>query len=579
MSFLGVETSLTGRRWIGPDVELSRAAELLAQRAGLPDPVCQVLARRGVADTEAAGFLAPALRDLLPDPRSLRDMERAATRFLAALKARERIAIFADYDVDGGSSAALLLVWLRDMGHRATLYIPDRIDEGYGPNDAAMSALAAEHDLIICVDCGTLSHGPIAAAKSADVIVLDHHLGGETLPDALAVVNPNRQDEDGALAHLCAAAVVFLMLVEVGRQLREAGAKGPDLMSMLDLVALATVADVAPLIGVNRAFVRQGLKVMARRARVGLAALADVARMDTAPTAYHLGYLLGPRINAGGRIGQADLGARLLATDDPHEAAALAERLDQLNTDRREVEAAVRASAMSQAEERGLDGPLAWAAGPGWHPGVVGIVASRLKEASNRPSIVIGVENGIGKGSGRSISGIDLGAPIQRLAAEGLLIKGGGHKMAAGLTVVEDKIDAAMERLGELLAKQGAHLAGPADLNLCGMMMPGAATVELAEMVDHAGPFGAGAPAPRYAFADMQIRFAKRVGENHLKVSFGDGLGANLEAISFGAYDGPLGPALENHGGARFHLAGRLDINNFRGRQSVQLRLEDAARA
>jgi len=579
MSFLNVETSLTGRRWIGPDVELSRAAELLVQRAGLPDPVCQVLARRGVSETEAAGFLAPALRDLLPDPRSLRDMEVAATRFLAALKSRQRIAIFADYDVDGGSSAALLLVWLRDMGHRATLYIPDRIDEGYGPNDAAMSALAAEHDLIICVDCGTLSHGPIAAAKGADVIVLDHHLGGETLPEAVAVVNPNRQDEDGALAHLCAAAVVFLMLVEAGRQLREAGARGPDLMAMLDLVGLATVADVAPLIGVNRAFVRQGLKVMARRARPGLAALADVARMDTAPTAYHLGYLLGPRINAGGRIGQADLGARLLATDDPHEAAALAERLDQLNTDRREVEAAVRASAMAQAEERGFEGPLAWASGPGWHPGVVGIVASRLKEAANRPSIVIGVEDGIGKGSGRSISGIDLGAPIQRLAAEGLLMKGGGHKMAAGLTVAEDKIEAAMERLGELLAKQGAHLAGPADLNLCGLMMPGAATVELAEMVDQAGPFGAGAPAPRYAFADMQIRFAKRVGENHLKVSFGDGLGANLEAIAFGAYDGPLGPALENHGGARFHLAGRLDINNFRGRRSVQLRLEDAAKA
>jgi len=579
MSFLDVETSLTGRRWIGPDVELSRAAELLVQRAGLPDPVCQVLARRGVVDSEAAGYLAPALRDLLPDPRSLRDMGKAATRFLAALKARERIAIFADYDVDGGSSAALLLVWLRDMGHRATLYIPDRIEEGYGPNDEAMSALAADHDLIVCVDCGTLSHGPIAAAKGADVIVLDHHLGGETLPDALAVVNPNRQDEDGALAHLCAAAVVFLMLVEAGRQLREAGAKGPDLMAMLDLVGLATVADVAPLIGVNRAFVRQGLKVMARRARPGLAALADVARMDTAPTAYHLGYLLGPRINAGGRIGQADLGARLLATDDQHEAAALAERLDQLNTDRREVEAAVRASAMAQAEERGFEGPLAWASGPGWHPGVVGIVASRLKEASNRPSIVIGVEDGIGKGSGRSISGIDLGAPIQRLAAEGLLMKGGGHKMAAGLTVAEDKIDAAMERLGKLLAKQGAHLAGPADLNLCGVMMPGAATVELAEMVDQAGPFGAGAPAPRYAFPDMQIRFAKRVGENHLKVSFGDGLGANLEAIAFGAYDGPLGPALENHGGARFHLAGRLDINNFRGRQSVQLRLEDAAPA
>ncbi len=301
--------------------------------------------------------------------------------------------------------------------------------------------------------------------------------------------------------------------------------------------------------------------------------------MDTAPTAYHLGFLLGPRINAGGRIGQADLGARLLASDDPHETAALAERLDTLNTERREVEASVRAAALDQAEDRGFDAPLVWASGPGWHPGVVGIVASRLKEASNRPSIVIGIEDGIGKGSGRSVSGIDLGAPIQRLAAEGLLIKGGGHKMAAGLTVAEDKLDAAMERLGELLAKQGAHLAGPADLSVTGLMMPEAATVELTEMIEQAGPFGSAAPAPRFVFAEMKIFFAKRVGESHLKISFGDGLGTKMDAIAFGAFDGPLGPALENHGGARFHLAGRLDINTWRGRQSVQLRLEDAARA
>jgi single-stranded-DNA-specific exonuclease len=577
--FLGVEASLTGRRWVGPGVEVERAAELILQRSALPMAVCQVLARRGVPAEEAEAFLAPALRDLLPDPRSLKDMEQAATRFLSALKNREKIAVFADYDVDGGSSAALLLIWLRQMGHDATLYVPDRIDEGYGPNDEAMAALAADHDLIICVDCGTLSHGPVAAAKGADVIVLDHHLGGETLPDALAVVNPNRQDEDGACAHLCAAAVVFLMLVEAGRQLREVHVKGPDLMAMLDLVGLATVADVAPLTGVNRAFVRQGLRVMARRERPGLAALADVARMDTAPTAYHLGFLLGPRINAGGRIGQADLGARLLASDDPHETAALAERLDTLNTERREVEASVRAAALDQAEDRGFDAPLVWASGPGWHPGVVGIVASRLKEASNRPSIVIGIEDGIGKGSGRSVSGIDLGAPIQRLAAEGLLIKGGGHKMAAGLTVAEDKLDAAMERLGELLAKQGAHLAGPADLSVTGLMMPEAATVELTEMIEQAGPFGSAAPAPRFVFAEMKIFFAKRVGESHLKISFGDGLGTKMDAIAFGAFDGPLGPALENHGGARFHLAGRLDINTWRGRQSVQLRLEDAARA
>ena len=579
MSFLGVDASLTGRRWVGPGVEVERATEVLVQQTSLPLALCQVLARRGVAAEEAEAFLAPSLRDLLPDPRSLRDMEKAATRFLAAVKARQRIAVFADYDVDGGSSAALLLVWLREMGCAATLYVPDRIDEGYGPNDAAMAELAAAHDLIVCVDCGTLSHGPVAAAVGADVVILDHHLGGETLPDALAVVNPNRQDEDGALAHLCAAAVVFLMLVGAGRQLREAGARGPDLMALLDLVGLATVADVAPLIGVNRAFVRQGLRVMARRDRLGLAALADVARMDTAPAAYHLGFLLGPRINAGGRIGQADLGARLLACDDPHEAQSLAEKLDLLNTERRDVETAVRAAALDQAEARGFDAPLVWASGAGWHPGVVGIVASRLKEASNRPSIVIGFEDGIGKGSGRSVSGIDLGAPIQRLAAEGLLIKGGGHKMAAGLTVAEDKLDAAMARLSELLAKQGAHLAGAADLKLDGMLMPAAATVELAQQVEQAGPFGAGAPAPRYAFADMQIRFAKRVGESHLKISFGDGNNTKMDAIAFGAFDGPLGPALENHGGARFHLAGRLDINTWRGRQSVQLRLEDAAPA
>jgi single-stranded-DNA-specific exonuclease len=579
MSFLGVESSLTGRRWVGPGVEVERLAELLAQRTDLPRALCQVLARRGVTPDDADSFLTPALRDLLPDPRSLRDMERAAARFLAAVERREKIAIFADYDVDGGASAALLLTWLREMGHGATLYIPDRIEEGYGPNEPAMAALARDHDLIVCVDCGTLSHGPIAAAMGAEVIVLDHHLGAETLPDALAVVNPNRQDEDGAAGHLCAAAVVFLMLVELGRLCREAGRRAPNLLGLLDLVALATVADVAPLTGVNRAFVRQGLRVMARRERPGLAALSDVARLDTAPAAYHLGFLLGPRINAGGRIGQADLGARLLATADPHEAAALAERLDVLNTDRREVEAAVRARAMEQAESRGFDAPLVWAAGPGWHPGVVGIVAARLKEASNRPAVVIGIEDGIGKGSGRSVAGIDLGAPIQRLAAEGLLLRGGGHRMAAGLTVEAEKIEPAMARLAELLAKQGAHLAGPADLSVTGLMMPGAATVELARRIEEAGPFGAAAPAPRFAFAEMAIRSVRRMGETHLKIGFGERGGPAIEAICFGAYDGPLGAILEAHGGARFHLAGRLEVNDWRGRQSVQFRLEDAARA
>lgn len=552
----------------------------MVQSTDLPRAVCQVLARRGVPIADADQFLKPQLRNLLPDPRGLKDMQRAAERFLVAVQARQNIAIFADYDVDGGSSAALLISWLRDMGVQATLYIPDRIDEGYGPNVPAMQKLADGHDLIICVDCGTLSHEPIAAADGTDVIVLDHHLGGETLPPALAVVNPNRQDESGDLGYLCAAGVVFLMLVEARRQLREAGQDtGPDLMALLDLVALATVADVAPLIEANRALVRQGLVVMGQRKRPGLVALSDIARMDSAPSTYHLGFMLGPRINAGGRIGKADLGARLLATTSPAEAEAIAERLDQLNTERRDVENAVRAAAMAQAEDRGLDAPLVWAAGAGWHPGVVGIVAARLKEAANRPAVVIGLEDGIGKGSGRSVSGVDLGACVQRLTAEGFFLKGGGHKMAAGLTVSQDQLEPAMARLSELLEKQGAGQSGPADLKLDGALMPGAANVGLIEQIEQAGPFGAGAAAPRYAIPDMQIKQARRVGESHLKLSLSDGMGGRLDAISFGAFDTDLGPALANHGGARFHMAGRLEMNTWGGRQSVQLRLDDAAPA
>ena len=577
-AFLNVELSLTGRRWVGPPDDQHRRAEAMAQITHLPLALCHTLAMRGVDPAAAGAYLNPALRDLLPDPLRLKDMARAAARFLGAVNSHQRIAIFADYDVDGGASAALLIIWLRAMDRKATLYIPDRIDEGYGPNVPAMAALAGQHDLIICVDCGTLSHDAIAAAQGCDVIVLDHHLGAETLPPAHSVVNPNRQDEDGTLSHLCAAGVVFLMLVEANRQLRAAGNQGPDMMAMLDLVALATVADVAPLIGVNRAFVRQGLKVMARRERIGLCALADVARMDQAPTPYALGFLLGPRVNAGGRIGQADLGARLLATDDAHEAASLAERLDMLNSERRDIEAAVRAAALAQAEARGLDGPLVWAAAEGWHPGVVGIVAARLKESTNRPAVVIGLDGDEGKGSGRSVSGVDLGASVHRLVAEGLLLRGGGHKMAAGLTVARDRLDAAMARLGELLAKQGAGDAGPVDLRLDGLLMPQAATLQLVEQLDQAGPFGASAPAPRFAFAD-QVVTGRRIGENHLRISFGEPGTQKLEAIAFGAFDGPLGPALENAGHQRFHLAGRLEINTYAGRSKPQLRLEDAARA
>lgn len=576
--FLGVETSLTGRRWVGPAPEAQRRAEALAQQTRLPMALCAVLARCDVGPEGVADYLSPSLRALLPDPRRLRDMETAAARLVQALRQRQRIAVFADYDVDGGSSAALLLVWLRALGHDATLYIPDRIDEGYGPNEPAMEGLARDHRLIICVDCGTLSHGPIAAAKGADVVVVDHHLGAEVLPPALAVVNPNRQDEPGDLGHLCAAGVVFLLLVEANRQLRNNGLQGPDLMGYLDLVALATVADVAPLTGVNRAFVRQGLKVMAQRGRPGLVALADVARMDQAPTPYHLGFVLGPRVNAGGRIGAADLGARLLATADIAEAQRIARQLDGLNEDRRAIEAEVRDEALAQAERRGTEGPLVWAAAEGWHPGVIGIVAARLKEATNRPAVVIALDGESGKGSARSVAGVDLGAAVQRLASEGLLIKGGGHRMAAGLTVARDRLEAAMARLAELLARQGAGAGGPADLRLDGLLMPGAVTPALVESLEQAGPFGQSAPAPRFAFPDCAILDTRRIGTNHLRVRLGDS-GAALEAVAFGAFDTPLGPALERAGGRRFHLAGKVELNTYGGRTRVQLRLDDAAPA
>ncbi len=573
-AFLNVETSLTGRRWTGPSAEADRLAEAMMQTTRLPLALCHTLVARSVAPAEAQSYLAPALRDLMPDPLTLRDMGKAASRVLAAIAARQRIAIFADYDVDGGASAALLITWARHFGVTPTLYIPDRIDEGYGPNVPAMAALGTAHDLIICVDCGTLSFDPIAAA-GCDVVVLDHHLGAETLPPALAVVNPNRQDEDGALGHLCAAAVVFLMLVEANRQLRATGQQGPDLMAMLDLVALATVADVAPLIGVNRAFVRQGLKVMARRERPGLRALADIAKLDQPPSTYALGFVLGPRINAGGRIGQADLGARLLSTTNPMEATALAERLNHLNTERREIEAAVRTEALAQVEARGDSGPLVWAAAVGWQPGGGGPVAAGGNGAPGPPAVVIGFEDGAGKGSGRSVEGVDLGAAIHLLAAEGLIEKGGGHRMAAGLSLTQAQLEPAMARLAVLLARQSAPASSVRALRLDTILMPSAATPGLIEEIDAAGPFGAASPAPRFAFANQQVT-ARPMGNGHLRLHFGDG-GAKLEAVLFNANDTPLGPAFTDPGHRRFHLAGRLELNTWGGKSRVQLRLEDAA--
>ena len=576
-AFLGIETSALGRRWVGLNAAQDRHAQAIAQQTGLPEIVARTLARRDVPTEEAQAFLTPSLRDLMPNPSVLKDMDKAAERITQAVDKKQRIAIFADYDVDGATSGALMFTWLREFGVTATLYVPDRIDEGYGPNEAAMKMLADAHDLIICVDCGTLSYEPIAAAIGTDVIVLDHHMGGETLPDAFAVVNPNRQDEDTEYGYLCAAGVVFLALAACNRIYKTAGKPVPNLMNALDLAALGTVADVAPLVGFNRALVRQGLAIMAARLRPGLVALADAAKMNSAPTAYHLGFLLGPRINAGGRVGKADLGLRLLTTTDPDEARSIADRLNQLNDERREIEAQVQLLAMEQAEDRGFDKPLVWAAGNGWHPGVVGIVASRLKEATNRPAIVIGLDGNEGKGSGRSVTGIDLGSAVATCTREGVLLKGGGHMMAAGLTVATDNLEAAMARLSELLEKQGAGSIGPKDLSLDGAIAPSAITPELIEKLEAAGPFGAGAPAPRFALPAQRIAFAKRAGESHLRLTLQGENGSKIDAICFRAYDGPMGSMLENHEGRLFHCAGRLEIDDWGGRRRAKLRLEDIA--
>ena len=574
--FLDVESSISGRRWTGPNISVDRQAEMILQETNFSSAMANVLARLGVEANQVKNYIKPSLRDLMPNPLKILDMEKAASRVNIAVNNHERIAIFADYDVDGATSGALLHDWLTQLGNIPTLYVPDRIEEGYGPNIEAMETLANVHDLIICVDCGTLSHETINKITNTDIIILDHHLGGETLPNAYAVVNPNRQDEKGDLYYLCAAGVVFLTLVAANSIRRNNNKSTPDLLNMLDLVALGTVADVAPLVGFNRALVRQGLKVMAKRERIGITALSDIAKMNNAPSPYHLGYLLGPRINAGGRVGKADLGIRLLTCKNYDEANSIADKLNQLNDERRSIEATVQIQALEQVEKMDSNSALAWAAGEGWHPGVVGIVASRIKEITNKPTVVIGLDEHEGKGSGRSISGIDLGSSIATLQRENLIIRGGGHKMAAGLSLEREKLEIAMSRLNELLANQGSKSFQTRELQLDGALSLPAITIELLEQLETAGPFGAGAPGPRFALPFMRITFAKRAGESHLRLRLVDDSGASIDAIAFGAFKSDLGKTLENHKGQIFHVAGRLEIDTWNGRMRPKLNLEDA---
>ncbi len=589
-TFLNVETSLTGRRWVERlDTSGAAAALAIAQRYEVPDIVARVLAGRGVVPDGVAAFLDPTLKTLLPDPSRLTDMDAAATRIADAIAGDEPIAIFGDYDVDGATSAALLARFLRHQGREATVYIPDRLFEGYGPNVEAMRALAtAGAKLVIAVDCGSTSFDALATAREIglDVVVIDHHEVGTALPPAAAIVNPNRQDDLSGLGHLAAVGATFLTVVAVNRLLRARGWYGtarsePDLLAWLDLVALGTVCDVVPLIGLNRAFVAKGLVTLARRGNRGIAALADVSRLGGPPAPYHLGYLLGPRINAGGRIGEAALGARLLASDDADECSRIAAELDRLNQERQAMETAIleEAGAEADAEVGSGEGPaVVVTASERSHPGVVGLVAARLKERFRRPAIAIAFQpNGLGAGSGRSIVGVDLGHAIRTAVERGILVKGGGHAMAAGLTIERPRLGDLRAFLEDLLGA-GVRAAGEgARLSIDAALSARGASVELIDMLEKAGPFGAGHPEPVFAFPGHQIAFADTVGNGHIRLTLAGADGATIRAINFRGAGSTLGEALLARRGRALHVAGTLSVDQWQGSRRANLRIVDAA--
>lgn len=586
-ALLGVERSVMGYRWQLRQAD-ERALLAIAQRMGVPEILARVLAGRGVDVEGAEDFLSPTLRNLLPDPSHLLDMDKAARRVADAVCNGETIGIFGDYDVDGATSTALLVRYLRAAGAKRVLtHIPDRIAEGYGPNTPALLGLQKQGaSLVITVDCGAASFAPLAAAAAAglDVVVMDHHIGDVIMPEAVALVNPNRFDESSPHKHMAAVGVCFLLVVAVNRVLRERGHKHiPNPLDWLDLVALGTVCDVVSLSGVNRALVAQGLKVMAQRRNPGLAALADVARMDETPLCYHLGFLLGPRINAGGRVGQAGLGVQLLTTDDYAEAAAIAQQLDRFNAERKTLEALALEQATEMAEAR-ADSDAVIVVDGKWHPGVIGIVAGRLKEKFHKPVAVVAHEDTLGKASARSVSGVDFGAAVVAARTSGILGAGGGHAMAAGFTVELARLDELRDFFNKRLEDGVNRYAEKRALTLDAQLSPKAATPELLARLKDAEPFGMGNPSPRFAFADLQLVKADQVGENHIRCIFADGgvggraSGARLQGIAFRALGTPLESAFaEARRGKRLHVAGQLKLNSWNGTDRVDLQVEDAA--
>jgi single-stranded-DNA-specific exonuclease len=590
--FLGVENSATGRAWRDRlDVRGSSRALAIAQRHDLPELLARILAGRNVEVDAVEEFLDPTIKRSMPDPNVLTAMAEAAVRIADAIERGETIAIFGDYDVDGATSAAVLARFLRRAGIEPLIHIPDRLFEGYGPNVEAVRALAARGaTLLVTVDCGTTSVEPLTQARAlgVDVVVIDHHQADEVLPPAVAIVNPNRRDDLSGLGHLAAVGLTFITVVAVNRVLRSRGfwtaeRPEPDLLLFLDDVALGTVADVVPLTGLNRAFVAKGLIALRRRERVGHVSLMDVARLTGPPEAWHLGFLLGPRINAGGRIGRADLGVRLLIEDDPIEAARIAAELDRLNRERQTIEVETVAQAEAEAmaalgiEEKGA---VVVTAAEGWHPGVVGLVAARLKEKFGRPAFAIALEpGGIGTGSGRSIPGVDIGRAVRRAVAEGLIEKGGGHAMAAGVTLRKSALAPLRAFLEATLGPDVETARRANGLMIDGAVSAAAASAELVAMIERAGPFGSGNPEPMIALPAHTIAYAEEVGQAHMRVRLKSAAGAGVNAIAFRAAGQKLGAALLQNRGRQVHAAGSFALDRWQGEERVQFRITDIAPA
>ncbi len=590
--FLGVDNSATGRAWRDRLDERGAARALaIAQRHGLPELLARILAGRNVEVDAVDAFLDPTIKHSMPNPYVLTAMKEAAERIADAVTRKECVAVFGDYDVDGATSAALLARYLHQCGIDPIIHIPDRLLEGYGPNTEAVRALAARGaTLLVCVDCGTTSVEPLAEAKTLglDVVIIDHHQADEALPPAIAIVNPNRRDDLSGLGHLAAVGLTFMTIVAVNRVLRRRGfwtaeRPEPDLLAMLDDVALGTVADVVPLIGLNRAFVAKGLIALRRRERVGHVSLMDVARLSGPPEAWHLGFLLGPRINAGGRIGRADLGVRLLIENDPIEAAKIAAELDRLNRERQAIEQDTLAQAEAEAiaalgvEEKGA---VVVTAAEGWHPGVVGLVAARLKEKFGRPAFAIALEpGGVGTGSGRSIVGVDIGRAVRRAVAEGLLIKGGGHAMAAGVTLRKGALASLRAFLESTLAADVASARRAGGLSIDGAVTAAAVDAKLVATIGRAGPFGSGNPEPVIALPAHTVTYAEEVGQSHMRVRLKAADGAAVNAIAFRAAGQKLGAALLQNHGRRIHAAGSFALDHWQGEERVQFRLADIAPA